>query len=147
MAIVPCHAKVVIPVKDNDERFIRIQEIIEAKQKMLFEKQKKLRFISRQNQFLEVVKDDYANIYGYVIQQKRDQIKALEVLDEYMKQLTIYGKLTKHNIEDAKQEQSIFDACGDKHAGVAKADEAAALCMLGEMGFNRNGAHFVGRTA
>lgn len=106
MAIVPCHAKVVIPVKDNDERFIRIQEIIEAKQKMLFEKQKKLRFISRQNQFLEVVKDDYANIYGYVIQQKRDQIKALEVLDEYMKQLTIYGKLTKHNIEDAKQEQS-----------------------------------------
>jgi len=106
MAIVPCHAKVVIPVKENDERFIRIQEIIEAKQKMLFEKQKKLRFISRQNQFLEVVKDDYANIYGYVIQQKRDQIKALEVLDEYMKQLTIYGKLTKHNIEDAKQEQS-----------------------------------------
>ena len=106
MAIVPCHAKVIIPVKDNDERFIRIQEIIEAKQKMLFEKQKKLRFISRQNQFLEVVKDDYANIYGYVIQQKRDQIKALEVLDEYMKQLTIYGKLTKYNIEDAKQEQS-----------------------------------------
>jgi len=106
MAIVPCHAKVVIPVKENDERFIRIQEIIEAKQNMLFEKQKKLRFISRQNQFLEVVKDDYANIYGYVIQQKRDQIKALEVLDEYMKQLTIYGKLTKHNIEDAKQEQS-----------------------------------------
>lgn len=106
MAIVPCHAKVVIPVKENDERFIRIQEIIEAKQNMLIEKQKKLRFISRQNQFLEVVKDDYANIYGYVIQQKRDQIKALEVLDEYMNQLTIYGKLTKHNIEDAKQEQN-----------------------------------------
>jgi hypothetical protein len=105
MAIVPCHAKVVIPVKQNDERFIRIQEIIEAKQKMLFEKQKKLRFISRQNQFLEVVKNDYENINNYVIQQKRDQIKALEVLDEYMKQLTIYGKLTKHNIEDAKQEQ------------------------------------------
>jgi hypothetical protein len=43
--------------------------------------------------------------------------------------------------------KAIFDARGDKHAGVAKADEAAALCMLGEMGFNRNGAHFVWRTA
>jgi hypothetical protein len=73
---------------------------------MLIEKQKKLRFISRQNQFLEVVKNDYENIYSYVVQQKRDQIRALEVLDEYMKQLTLYGKLTKHNIEDAKQEQS-----------------------------------------
>lgn len=106
MAIVPCHAKVIIPVKENDERFIRIQEIIEAKQNMLIEKQKKLRFISRQNQFLEVVKNDYENIYGFVIQQKRDQIRALEVLDEYIKQLTLYGKLTKHNIEDAEQEQN-----------------------------------------
>jgi hypothetical protein len=106
MAIVPCHTRVIIPVKENDERFIRIQEIIEEKRNMLIEKQKKLRFISRQNQFLEVVKNDYENIYSYVVQQKRDQIRALEVLDEYMKQLTLYGKLTKHNIEDAKQEQS-----------------------------------------
>jgi hypothetical protein len=35
-----------------------------------------------------------------------DQIRALEILDEYIKDLTLSGKLTKHNIEDAKEEQA-----------------------------------------
>jgi len=70
------------------------------------QKQKKLRFIARQNHFLEVVKNDYENVYNYVVQQKKDQIRALEILDEYIKNLTLYGKLTKHNIDDAKQEQA-----------------------------------------
>lgn len=43
--------------------------------------------------------------YSFFEQQKRDQIRALEVLDEYIKDLTLSGKLTKHNIEDAKAEQ------------------------------------------
>jgi hypothetical protein len=41
----------------------------------------------------------------YISEQKRDQMKALQVLDQYIKDLTISGKLTKHNIEDAKEEQ------------------------------------------
>ena len=43
--------------------------------------------------------------YNYISQQKKDQIRALQVLDEYINDLTISGKLTKHNIEDAKEEQ------------------------------------------
>ena len=73
---------------------------------MLLEKQRKLHFITRQNQFLDVIRNDYQKFYGYINQQKRDQIRALEVLDEYIKDLTISGKLTKHNIEDAKEEQN-----------------------------------------
>lgn len=106
MAFVPYQAKLVIPVRENDERFIQIQELIEAKRNMLVEKQKKLHFITRQNQFLDVIRNDYQKFYGYINQQKMDQIRALEVLDEYIKDLTISGKLTKHNIEDAKEEQN-----------------------------------------
>lgn len=103
--IVPYNARLVIPIKENDERFIQIQQLIDAKRDMLINKQKKLRFISKQNKFLEAVKDDYQKFYEYISQQKRDQIKALEILDEYIKDLTLSGKLTKHNIEDAKEEQ------------------------------------------
>jgi hypothetical protein len=106
MAFVPYQAKLVIPVRENDERFIQIQELIEAKRNMLVEKQKKLHFITKQNQFLDVIRNDYKKFYGYVNQQKMDQIRALEVLDEYIKDLTLSGKLTKHNIEDAKEEQN-----------------------------------------
>jgi hypothetical protein len=106
MKIVPYQAKIVVPIRENDQRFIQIQELIEAKRNMLVEKQKKLHFITRQNQFLNVIRDDYQKFYGYINQQKMDQIRALEVLDEYIKDLTLSGKLTKHNIEDAKEEQN-----------------------------------------
>jgi hypothetical protein len=106
MAFVPYKANLVIPIRQHDERFIQIQELIDAKRNMLLEKQKKLHFITRQNQFLDVIRNDYQKYYGYINQQKRDQIRALEVLDEYIKDLTISGKLTKHNIEDAKEEQN-----------------------------------------
>jgi len=104
--IVPYQARLVVPIRENDDRFIQIQELIDTKRDMLINKQKKLRFISKQNRFLDAVKNDYEKFYGYISQQKKDQIRALQLLDEYIKDLTLSGQLTKHNIEDAKEEQS-----------------------------------------
>jgi cell division septum initiation protein DivIVA len=104
--IIPYQARIIIPIRANDERFMHLEQVIEAKNNMLADKQKKIRFIMEQNRFLDVVKNDYENFCGYILQQKRDQIKALEALDEYIKQLTLSGKLSKHNIEDAKEEQA-----------------------------------------
>ena len=98
--IVPYQARLVVSIRENDERFIQLQELIDAKSEMLINKQKKLRAISQQNRFLDVVKNDYENFYGYISQQKNDQIRALQIKD-----LTLSGELTKHNIEDAKEEQ------------------------------------------
>ncbi len=106
MAIVPYDAKIIVPLRERDNQFIQLQDLIDAKKKLLLDKQKKLRFISKQNRFLEAVKNDYTKYHSYISQQKRDQIKALQVLDEYIKDLTLSGKLTKHNIEDAKEEQN-----------------------------------------
>lgn len=103
--VMPYHVRIVVPIKERDDQFMRLQEVIEAKKQMLIDKQKKLRFITQQNRFLEAVKNDYQNYYSFFEQQKRDQIRALELLDEYIKDLTISGRLTKHNIEDAKAEQ------------------------------------------
>jgi hypothetical protein len=105
MEFIPYEARIIIPIRERDEQFIQIQHLIDAKKKMLIDKQKKLRFISKQNIFLEAIKNDYAKYYDYIAQQKRDQIRALKVLDEYIKDLTLSGKLTKYNIEDAKEEQ------------------------------------------
>jgi len=101
-----------IVIRDNkpylvqkDEQFLKIQQIIDAKKQMLLEKQKKLRFISKQNRFLEEVKNDYNKYHSYIIDQKQQQIQALHLLNNYIKDLTLSGNLTKHNIEDAKEEQ------------------------------------------
>jgi hypothetical protein len=101
--IIPYQVRI---LTERDEQFIHLQQVIEAKRQMLINKQKKLRFITKQNRFLEAVKNDYEKYYSFIEQQKRDQVIALEALDKYIKDLTVSGKLTKHNIEDAKVEQS-----------------------------------------
>ena len=102
MEIVPVN----MPLVKRDEQLLQIEELIAAKRKMLLDKQKKIRFISKQNKFLDAIKNDYAKYYGYIIKQKQDQMEALDMLNKYIHDLTISGKLSKNNIEDAKHEQS-----------------------------------------
>ena len=101
MEIVPVN----MPLVKRDEQLLQIEELINAKRKMLLDKQKKIRFISKQNKFLDAVKDDYVKYYGYIVKQKREQIEALDLLNNYIQDLTISGKLSKNNVEDAKHEQ------------------------------------------
>lgn len=93
------------PLARRDLEFMQIQNLIDTKRNMLIEKQKKLKFTTKQNCFLEEVKNDYSKYHGYISQQKEDQIKALKIINDYIKDLTISGKLSKQNINDAKEEQ------------------------------------------
>jgi hypothetical protein len=72
---------------------------------MLIDKQKKFKNLTKENEFLNEVKQDYNKYYGYIVKQKEDQMSALTMLNGYIKDLTISGTLSKNNIEDAKNEQ------------------------------------------
>ena len=104
MEIVPVNYRH-MPLIQRDENLLQINQQIEAKRQLLMKKQKKLQFISKQNHFLDEVRKDYAKYYSYIVKQKQDQISSLEMLNEYIKDLSVSGSLSKHNIEDAKQEQ------------------------------------------
>ena len=93
-------------LRQQDERFIQIQNLIQAKKQMLFENQKQMCIISKQNDFLNVVKKDYEKYNDYIYKQKQDQIKALTILDTYIKELSKSGELEKYDLEDAKEEQN-----------------------------------------
>jgi len=95
-----------IKYKEKDNKLLELQKIIEYKKNMLIEKHKHMRTILKQNEFLEVVKNDYNEYFTYIRQQKQDQIKALELLNNYIKKLLLNDALTKYNIEDAKEEQN-----------------------------------------
>ena len=101
----PIIYRIQLPLEQQDDQFMHIQELIEAKRNFLFQKQKKLKIITRQNHFLEEVHQDYSKYYNFILKQKNDQIQALQLLDNYIHDLTKSGQLTKHNIEDSKEEQ------------------------------------------
>jgi DNA repair exonuclease SbcCD ATPase subunit len=94
-----------IHLENRDQQLLQIENLIDAKRKMLIDKQKNFKNLTKQNEFLNEVKQDYNKYYGYIVKQKEDQMSALTMLNSYIKDLTISGNLSKNNIEDAKNEQ------------------------------------------
>jgi hypothetical protein len=94
-----------IHLENKDQKLLQIENLIDAKRKMLIDKQKKFKNLTKQNEFLNEVKQDYNKYYGYIIKQKEEQMSALTLLNTYIKDLTISNSLSKNNIHDAKNEQ------------------------------------------
>ena len=95
-----------IHLENRDQQLLQIENLIDAKRKMLIDKQKKFKNLTKENEFLNDVKQDYNKYYGYIVKQKEDQMSALTLLNGYIKDLTVSGTLSKNNIEDAKNEQN-----------------------------------------
>ncbi len=99
-----------LPVEMNNEEekdmvLMHIQEQINAKRQLLLQKQKYLNKMEQQNDFLKEVKNDYSKYYNYILKQKQEQMEALDMLKQYVHDLTVSGSLSKQNINDAKLEQ------------------------------------------
>ena len=92
--------------KNNDEKLLKIDELIEAKRQMLQDKQKTIGKIAKQNKFLEDVKNDYSNYNNIITKQKHEQIQALELIHKYINDLKSTEQISTQNIEDSKNDQS-----------------------------------------
>lgn len=89
----------------QDDKLLHIQRQIKEKKEYLLDKHLSLRKITKTNSFLEDVKNDYTKYHEYIVQQKQDQIEALNLLNNYLKDLTLTGKISKQQVNDAKLEQ------------------------------------------
>lgn len=101
--------EIILPLQTDlatkDQQFIQLQQLIDLKRKMLLDKQIKYKKIVKQNHFLEEIKNDYSTYSNYIMKQKQEQIQALEILQNYVRDLSVSGKLSKQNVKDAKYEQ------------------------------------------
>ena len=94
-----------VNLKTKDKNFVELQEVIKLKREFLLNKQKKIKEIKKNNHFLEEIKNDYSKYSDYIMNQKQEQIKALDLLKNYVNDLTTSGDLSDENIKDAKHEQ------------------------------------------
>ena len=94
-----------IPLEEIDEQFCQIEEEINARRRMLLKKQKRIKEIQKQNNFLENIKEDYEKYNNFIMKQKQDQIDAFSLLNKYIEDLKVSGELSKENIKDSNEEQ------------------------------------------
>jgi hypothetical protein len=97
-----------IQLAEKDKIISFVESQIEDKKQMLFEKQKLLKESVKENEYLEDVRLNYQKYYNFIIQEKRDQIKAIDLLTNYVKNIIIDENLTDADIENAKNDQAIL---------------------------------------
>ena len=94
-----------LSLAERDDIFMQIEGEIEKNKQYLMEKNKYLQKVAKENQYLDMINNDYQKYYNYIIKQKRDQINAMNYLKEYLDILMIEGKLTDQDLEDARQQR------------------------------------------
>ena len=94
-----------LTLAERDKCLMNIESQIETKKNNLLEKQKKINKNIKFNKILENIRNDYQKYYDYIIQQKKEQMQALNILNDYIQEITSNGNLSENNIIDAKFEQ------------------------------------------
>jgi hypothetical protein len=94
-----------VDLAKRDQYLLKIEDEIQLRRKFLMEKQNKLEKLSRQNHFLETIKEDYEKYHNYIVEQKEGQIRAMNSIKQYVEDLIVSGKLTDQDIRQAKDDQ------------------------------------------
>lgn len=95
-----------LSLADRDSYLTQIENQIQSKRNLLIDKRKTLEQTVDKNQFLEGVKNDYQRYHNYIIKQNQDQIRAMNILNQYLDDVIVSGKLTEKDIHNTRHEQS-----------------------------------------
>jgi len=81
-----------------------LQKLIQQRKKNLYETQKILHAKSKENIYLREIADDYSNI------ENQNQYKALQLLNEYITQITLDPTSTEEMLRNCKYDRSLISS-------------------------------------
>jgi hypothetical protein len=90
---------------ERDTYMNKMEEQIREKREFLMNRQLYLRKEIKHNKYLEKVKNDYDRYNTYIIKQKEQQIKAMNIINSYIEDMKVSGKLTEEGIKEIRMEQ------------------------------------------
>jgi len=97
-----------MPLAKRDEILERMERQIEEKRRLLINKNKQLDKLTQENEFLGQVKRDYETYNSYIVEQKQKQMQAFYMLNQYLDDIIISGKLTDKDIEKTRRDQRMI---------------------------------------
>ena len=95
-----------LTLAERDKYLYQIEDQIASKRKLLLSKQKYLEKTVKENAFLEGVRNDYQKYRDYIVKEKQDQLRAMDLLSQYTQDLVTSAQSTEANIMESKRDQS-----------------------------------------
>jgi chromosome segregation ATPase len=90
----------------KDVRIYKMKDMLRNKRKKMFDKEKEIREVGRQNSFLETVVNDYENYNNIILDEKRKQKKALKVLSDHIREISKNIKNDEFKLNRVKMDQT-----------------------------------------
>ena len=94
-----------LDIVTRDNYLKRIENQIQSKRNLLLDKRRKLEKATEENQYLEKIKSDYQKYYDHIVEQKQEQIRAMQILQTYIDDIITSNKLTDKDMENTMKEQ------------------------------------------
>jgi chromosome segregation ATPase len=90
----------------KDLRIYKMKDLLRKKRKYMFDKEKEIKEIGRQNSFLETVVNDYENYNNIILDEKRKQKRALKVLSDHIREISKNIKNDEFKLNRVKMDQT-----------------------------------------
>ena len=90
----------------KDIRIYKMKEILSRKRKQMFDKEKEMKEIGKENYFLETVVSDYENYNNIILDEKRKQKKALKILSDHIREISKNIKNDEFKLNRVKMDQT-----------------------------------------
>jgi len=97
--------EVELTLPEQDVYLVEIEKQIAQKRNFLLQRRQQLEVSAKENTFLNNVKEDYQKYHQFIVKQKQDQVQAMQLLDQYLNDLMVSGKMTQHDILQSKKDQ------------------------------------------
>jgi hypothetical protein len=98
----------------RDLYLVHIEEELRKKKQFLNEKYNETIDMEEDNEYLRSVRNDYHHYYDFIVSQKKDQISAMQFINDYIDQIVTEGELTDQDLGRARVDQrKILDEISD----------------------------------
>ena len=92
--------------RNKDLKIYRMKDLLDRKQKLMFDKEKEIKELGTQNSFLETVVDDYKKYNATILEEKIKQKKALKILSDHIREISKNIKNDEFKLNRVKMDQT-----------------------------------------
>jgi FtsZ-binding cell division protein ZapB len=95
-----------ISLATRDSRLVQLTTAISNKRMFIIKKKRELDKQSDDNIFLIQVRNNYIKFYNHIVEEKRNQLKAMTLLHQYLEELKHTNALLSHEMNTASHDHT-----------------------------------------
>jgi hypothetical protein len=94
--------------RKKDLKIHRMKDLLDKKRKLMFEKEREIKELGKQNSFLETVVHDYEKYNTVILEEKIKQKKALKILSDHIREISKNIKSDEFKLNRVKVDQTLL---------------------------------------